>query len=318
MYKTAYDTTYLQLQRTNLTLLTKRLAEARVTSAQFQEAVSPNKQPITDIPLLTVVPGLADIPFFIHPIVIKTADNHESVVVDTRGAMRLQRDGAVFIQSQLDYNFAVVRGALQCIWNDPADQVGVRNLGVTPMRLFSRWITNAISVRRSLTLDAQLRVGIIAAYFYFGLFHSMDDQRLTEADLSRCVTNISKATFADPKQVYDIIGTDVTALNIPLLLNVNDFCNALITHSQSLALEAIDSSFVYLVTGGSWFGANAREILAVALEHPPTWVSIVYTAAYERGFRNTGIGRMVQDMRKDDSEAFTDIVTNLVYGRTKK
>lgn len=317
MYKSPYDTTYLQLQRTNLTLLINKVSEAKITTNQFHEALSPGKKPVLDIPLLTIVPGLAEIPPFIHPITIEETSKRKTVIVDTRNSMRLQRDGDVSIQSLLDYNFSVARGILQCLWNDENERVAVRNVGIIPMRLFARWITNNISIRRSLTLDAQLRVSIISAYFYFSLFTSPDDYHMADADLSRCVSNIAKATFADAKMVYDIIGDNPKQMTIPLLMNVGEFCNALVNHSQSLSLENMDSSFLYTVTGGSWFGANSREILAVALEHPPTWLAIVYTAAYERGYRNTSIGRMVQDLRKDDSEEFVNILNGLLYGRNR-
>ena len=44
--------------------------------------------------------------------------------------------------------------------------------------------------------------------------------------------------------------------------------------------------------GNTWFGANAKEILAVALEHPPTWLSLVYIALKERSYKNTSLAKI--------------------------
>jgi hypothetical protein len=48
------------------------------------------------------------------------------------------------------------------------------------------------------------------------------------------------------------------------------------------------------LTGQSWFGLNAKEILAIALEHPPTWTTIVHHALQERTYRNSVIAKLAE------------------------
>jgi hypothetical protein len=44
----------------------------------------------------------------------------------------------------------------------------------------------------------------------------------------------------------------------------------------------------------SWYGTNAREIAAVALEHPPTFLVMVFNAFTDRTYRNSPLARTAE------------------------
>lgn len=303
MYKSPYDTSYLS--NYNIKPLIESLERGRVTSSQFQEAVGSNKKPIRDIPLLMLTPGLADINFFSHPINIRSVSGEDTVIVDVRNSMRLTRDGEAVIHSHLDYNLAVLRGVLQCRWNDDLNYKDIQNLGVVPLRVFSQWLTNILAIRTALTPDIQVRVAIITGYFYISLFHDASDDRLSEALKQRYASIIARATYADINLVLDLLN------ELPLINSLEEYVNVLIKHANTIRFEKLNSAYIYTAVGGSWFGANAKEILAVALEHPPTWVALVFTALQERGYRNTGLGKIMQNMKGEEIESFSKSVAVL-------
>jgi hypothetical protein len=70
---------------------------------------------------------------------------------------------------------------------------------------------------------------------------------------------------------------------------------------------------LFTVLGGTWFGANAKELVAVALEHPPTWISILLAAFTERSFRNSQLGKLAErGSNKKTGEDFVVAVLNLL------
>ena len=63
----------------------------------------------------------------------------------------------------------------------------------------------------------------------------------------------------------------------------------------------------------SWFGSNAKEILAVALEHPPTWYAIVFSSLEERTYKNSMIARVAERFGKggawvDFKNAYSELI----------
>jgi hypothetical protein len=68
----------------------------------------------------------------------------------------------------------------------------------------------------------------------------------------------------------------------------------------------------------SWFGNNAAELLAVSLEHPPTWVSLVYTSLSERSFKNANLSKIVERYGKNNADneftrSFVSLVDSVTY-----
>ena len=48
------------------------------------------------------------------------------------------------------------------------------------------------------------------------------------------------------------------------------------------------------MASGGWMGTWAREIMSVAIEYPPYFATVVYTALHERGMRAALFTKMVQ------------------------
>ena len=70
---------------------------------------------------------------------------------------------------------------------------------------------------------------------------------------------------------------------------------------------------LYNALGNSWFGSNKTELISVALEHPPTWVAMIYTAVNDRGYRKSQIGAIaLNSARKQSDKLLTRNVESLV------
>jgi hypothetical protein len=48
----------------------------------------------------------------------------------------------------------------------------------------------------------------------------------------------------------------------------------------------------------TWYGNNAKELIATALEFPPAWITIVYAAMTEKTYRNSPIYKLIEIQAK--------------------
>lgn len=306
MFKSPYDTTLLSAF--NITPTLRAIERAYVTAKeQFTLPIKgddENRNIGSDI--LTLVPGHAEVPLFAHPISFTTVHKTTVTVADVRSFTRLTRDNQVVISSPLDYQFTVLRAVLSHRWLDDLNYRDLANLGVIPMRIFSQWLTNVITTRLGLNPDIQIRVAVIAAYYYQCLFIKDDKGVIDEREKQKIALLIARATFADVKNVFDIID------NVGTITNVTELVHALVTHSNSMRFENFNLEFLYTVLNGSWFGANSKEVLAAALEHPPTWIALSWVCLTERGYKNTKIGQILYNVKSDEIDAFVKNVMGLV------
>lgn len=224
-----------------------------------------------------------DIPPFSHPFIYED-DGKKSVFIDARGFTRIDREGAMSISSKTEYDFNVLRAKLSLFWvtQSPADLFA---LGQLPMTVFCRWISENLARRFGLDPASQMRATIVTGFFYLSMYR-LDPEMDEEAKI-KSSTQISRATRINVDDIFEI------ADKMKPMTNVKDFVENLVECVGSVRLERFNIGVLYSSLGGSWFGGNAPELVAVALEHPPTFLAMVFTALHERGFRNTGIAKVV-------------------------
>lgn len=231
-----------------------------------------------------------DIPAFAHPLkVTNPVYNRMAYYVDVRPFVRVDREGNVRVSAYLDHMTAVWRGLLSGYW-DFISRDDFRALGDFPVKVFSQWLANAMTFRLALPPEVQINVHAITAYYYLCL-HSEEVER-NDAYLLKMAGMISRATRIATDKVMDIIQ------NIDHMKNLDDYIAALVEHSGSTRFENFNAGLLYSLVSGAWFGANSREIIAVSLEHPPTFVTLVAMSLEERGYRRSGLGRLTEQLDK--------------------
>jgi hypothetical protein len=116
-----------------------------------------------------------------------------------------------------------------------------------------------------------------------------------------------KATRAPVDLVIDTFG------KIGDIKSITDFCNKVPQILENIRLNDFNLGVLLTIIANSWYGLNSREILAVALEHPPTWCSLVYGSLTERTFKNSMIARVAERYGKNGNadnflKAYSSIV----------
>jgi hypothetical protein len=247
---------------------------------------------------------------FAHPLVIdrpggRSADTSTKiVVVDARTIARTDQSGSLV--GDMDFRYTEVRAKLMDkVWlqNAPLDLL---NSGDLPMRVFSRMFAENMQRRMNLSLDVQLRIQIIVAYYYICLFHDKieNDEDVMLANAKR----ISRSTGINLPKVLEVLE------HVSAPFNIEKLALMLAEHGGSVRLQNMSAAIIYTMLGGIWFGSNATENVAVALEHPPTFCAMLYSALNDRSYRKTILSEVAKhaDPRNAIGDIFVKNIRNAI------
>lgn len=275
MIRYPYSTTALapQAPKTAIPLLQASIARRDLVALENQ----PN---ILEVPV-----EIRDIKPFFHPITVE-AFGGEKLVIDTRSMVRLNRAGERVIQNPNDYANMLVRARLTYLWSTAPDTTVFGQVGDIPARTFTRVITDAISRRLGMPPADFLTLQIVTAFFWYSLFQG--DGALSESELISVSNRISRITRIPPNQILQRLE------GVSWATNVSAYCDLVRTAIGNGRVDSLNPAMLFTMLGGMWFGVDAANVVRAALEYPPYWIAVCYTAAVDRSFNKSLIGKEVQ------------------------
>jgi hypothetical protein len=296
IFRTAYDTTACvgyQLSKTS----------TAINAAYYDGSVDR----IPDTNIRSIVGGSAlanNVPAFAHPLLVDI-DNNKLLFIDARSYGKIDINSNSFkVRNETEYNLLVTRAKLNEVWIKD-NPLWLRDISYIPMSIFSSWISESISRRFALDPREQFNLAILAAIFYNSLF--TDEAEITEHEKLRLINSISRSIHASTTDVMEIID------KVSVVNNVFEYCSHAEEISGSIRLKELNPGILYSILGNTWFGTNAKEMVAVALEHPPTWIAILISAFTERSFKNSQISKLTERTNyKRDGDNFVRAVSKLL------
>lgn len=247
------------------------------------------------------------IPSFTHPMLLDPKQSEEkearpTLAMDARPFGQWSRNQEAFIvRNESEMNMAKLRLRLSSIWLGE-ERNYLRNVSAIPVKMFTSWISEGLQRKFALEPIDQMRLSILAGILYNSNFSDATD--LDETDKVRAAGSLGRDLGIDVKEILTVMD------KYPVLPSIDAFCRAA-GDVVGVRLQELNRGVLYASLGGSWFGYNFKEILAVALEHPPTWLAIVYTAGSDRSYRNTGLMRLFERVSRGGAD-------QLFYGSIKK
>ena len=293
MFKTAYETTACVGYKLDKTISALKAAQinGEVIALDFYNIYS----------LIGSGASSNDVPSFVHPLLID-----DKFYIDVRSFGKYDQNQRDFIvRNKVDYDFMYLRAKLNSLWVGGHPE-WLRDISPLPIAVFASWISESVGKRFALDPKEQFDLGILAAIFYISQFS--DDVELTERDKLRVVNSVTRALRASTQDVLEIID------KVSVINNIFEFCSHAQEITGSVRLKDFSPGLLTTLVGSTWYGPNAKEILAVAIEHPPTWISIMLTSIDERTFKNSQIARIITDRStfKKLSDDFIRAITNLL------
>lgn len=247
--------------------------------------------------------GLSDIekhiPVFHHPIVNL---EHKWIALDLRPFVKINSTKDNYeIKNESEYSLAIYRYILTGMWYT-GKQSSIYSLKLGHFA-FSSWISDNLTRKFGLDLNNQLQLRILSMIYYSKLFTN----EFTDEDFNKLIIR-SKEDVLIPRlieEVYEKAGD---------LENIDDFCKACYTVTDNIRLKGLDYSVLINILNNNWIGANGKELCLLSLEHPPTWLSLVYVSLTQRSFKKNFIASVVDKLdKRGKGEDFINTLANIIH-----
>lgn len=288
--KTSYDTTMGAI--TDLKKLDLALKEALITGNLCNRKLGVEK--IDQQTAVFVIGGSADeasIPPFIHPYLIQNFKGQNYLVTDLRSfrttaqTYMSDREFEASIKNKTEYGLVKSRAVLNLLWlND--DVTGIRARFSFAGSVFAAWLSQAISKAYALDFQDQINIMAVSLYYYHCLFTT--ETRLTGSALETAVIHTIKVTKLPAKDIYAIFES------IGEINTIEDYCAEVKKVIENVRLRDFNLAMLLTLVRNSWYGNNSKDMISVALEHPPTWIAIVYTTLTERTYKSSALYKLIE------------------------
>lgn len=302
MFKFPYETT--PCSSYNLADIRKGLQHAMVEET-LKPAVTLKGAEVQG--LLSVPPAIKTIAGFNHPLSVDHFGK-QYVVVDTRAFETQKVSGEFRINNPTEYQFAVLRGALTVAWAE-GDNAELAQLGDLPVRVFARLVSEGIVRRLNMNPGDQMKLAALAGYWH--LCSYIPEESIDHDLAIKMATKVARATQISVERVLEVIEGLGDGTNFPVIRNVQMFCDSAFRAVESSRLEHLNTALLYAIVGGCWFGSAAREVVAVALEYPPTFLAMLYMALTDRTYHSAFFTKLVQTA--DRNNAGEDFKKRLIH-----
>jgi hypothetical protein len=240
-----------------------------------------------------------NIPGFVHPMLVDPKVNPESdasrpaLATDVRpfGAWNRNQD-AFIVRDKSQMDMAMLRLRLSSIWLTE-ERSYLRNLSPIPVKMFSSWISESLQRKFFLEPLEQMHLSVLAGILYNSNF--TDAKELDEGDKVRLAGSLSRDLGIEVKEILPILD------EYPVIHGVDEFCKAA-AKLGGVRLAELNRGMLFACVVGSWYGYNYKEVMAVALEHPPTWLAVVFSAGTDRSYRATGLFKLFERSHRGGSD----------------
>lgn len=254
----------------------------------------------------------SNIPFFIHPLIVENVKGMNFLCCDIRPFVRSNGNASwneVDVRNATEFQFAKNRMIMNLAWLSGEINQMRLNLSFAGT-IFASWLSETISKRFALDPKDQMILSIISHFYYQSLFYAED--QFEEEMLQKFAVHTIKATRAPSSLVFEVFD------KILRMRNLSDYCENVKQILENIRLTDLNEGLIITMVGNTWFGLNFKEILAVALEHPPTWIAIVRSALFERTYKNSQIARIAERFAKNGAGTeFMSGFDNLVRSMTE-
>lgn len=232
------------------------------------------------------VEGVNAIPVFNFPIISKLKDA-DVVFFDARSIVNrsqhaMNNNG---IRDQLELQARTVQAQLTLDWHH-GYQARIRDISPLGLQVYAHWLGETIAKRFALDPLEQLQISVLAAVFYLNNFWDHTDATSQEIGyLQSVITRVCGYRHSDVTEIIE---------NHPIIRNLEEFCDAVKTFTQSVRLEDFNVATLAGAVQGSWFGNLRGEIMTIALEYPPVWLTLLFQAITNRSYKKTGLTQIVE------------------------
>lgn len=246
--------------------------------------------------VILVTPNADKVDAFVLPITSEEYGNRnlsttKAVFVDARSFLKKDQrsDTGFLVANQTQADFVVRLGELTAMWvKNPDVRDDFLRVGDLAPQVYISWLSSLISGKLGVDMETAREVQIITGLFYIHQFYDAD-VALQPRSKDTYIRLVQRWTRAPIQLIMDIVDkTQYMGL-------IEDYVNVLHDYfAANTRIAMVNSGFIVMSLGRSWFGFGATELAGCAIEYPPVFLALVEAAANAKVWRKTGLGTLVQ------------------------
>lgn len=248
----------------------------------------------------TLVDKKSSVPIFGHPIIIG-----DMVYVDVRSLVSAtSADGEFRIKDKGEYNFRVLRAALELQWSMDEDfKDELISASDLPLELYTKWFSEGITHRLGLDPETQAKLAVIAGFFFLGCVEGEHNEKIWH----RNIAMVARVTRVPAQRILEWFPTQLKFNSIEALTHY------IADELDNPRLVKMDPALLFGILTSGWYTQHGSEVMGVALEMPVTWTACIFHAIGDRSLRKSRIGVLLQRVDKGDrSELFQRSILSLL------
>ena len=246
---------------------------------------------------------------FEHPLLLNLNNKLTYSVVDLSPFVRLNDNGEISVVNYPLYNFQRIRNALTADLINNGNR-SIKSLPGRTSRTYNDLISNSLAAALNLSLEEVLIINTISAWFFH--CNLMQNTNIGEIELESILASIERETNIPVSFTNRYI--DGTIIN-----NVNEFIETIKEKIDNPNIKKLNIGLFYTVISKNinssiWVGLDKQQLLAVGIEHIPTFIALLYISLSEPVFRNVGLSKIASRNYKNDKSNFliaVDTIANI-------
>lgn len=259
------------------------------------------------------------VPPFAHSIFIKNFNKKSYLFTDmtlfVRSGGSLE-DISKHIRRQEEFEFTKARAIASLAWC-AGEYERFQGSMAFAGEVFAAWMGQTLSRSFALDFMATHKVQMIALAYWDSLFK--DGPVIMADDEDACMVASQKAMRAWRIPVPQAMSF-YRSIDLPMA-SIADFCAVVVKMLDNVNLNPVpgqdgsgfNTRVLLNLIADAWYSTNSKQILATALEHPPTMCAIIYYCANYNNFRRQQLGQTIQSVGKGGKgDSFTKAFARLL------
>lgn len=244
---------------------------------------------------------------FDHPIVIGEKKGHQAVAIDLSSFVRTDENGSHNVANKPLYSLQVLRAYLTSdLCNNGARSIKSMSSGV--INSYKDLITNSLSMAFSLNSEEIIALKVLSCWFYYSMLS--EEEYLGEMEYQAVVAKLARDTNIQSAFFLRFVDNR-------LIQSAEDFIEVLKEKISNPALQKLNLGLFFTVVAKNlnssmWIGLEKQQVLAVSVEHIPTFVALLVMCISEPVFKNAGLAKIALKNFARDKNDFVLSVNSVV------
>ena len=247
------------------------------------------------------------VPTFSHPLTIETVKGLTYTFCDLSSFIRERQEGEYAVANKPLFSLQTIRTVLTADLINNGTR-SIKSLSPNVVKTYVDLITYSLSMAFSLNNEEVLALRALSGWMYYSMLHN--DPFAGELEFDALVAKLAREINIPSSFLYRYLDQE-------FYKNVGDFLEKIRQKISNPAVQKINEGLFYTVIAKNlnanvWIGLEKQEILAMSVEHIPTFVATLVICLSEQVFKNAGLTKMALRNFTRDKANFILAVNSIV------